>query len=392
MPLNFPPDKLKSLFQKKPSLHDSRVAVNIRNNVFKREYGKKALLSFITSAFEGEESGITHTNKTECFIIAEILDELGYIVDVVNYNDQSADISNSYQLIIGFGEPIERILFKTENRNFRLILYRNGADHNFSDELALARTSKIFKERGLLLLDSTRIYPTPWKAQHFFADAIVHLGNEFVSDTYRKYSTKVISLDLFYFNIDMPSCEKKPFNEIKYNFLWFGSAGAVHKGLDLLVDFFYRNPELNLFIAGLSAREQNFLNAFSREMTAENITNLGFVKLDSPEFTELVSNCGAIITPSLSEGGAGATLNAIANGHFFPIVSENTGLDFQHEEIRINNLSIEGIKQAIEEFLDLSEEEYLQKTKRITSFIKHKHTIQNYRIKLKNSIENILNS
>lgn len=47
------------------------------------------------------------------------------------------------------------------------------------------------------------------------------------------------------------------------DFLWFGSAGAIHKGLDILLDTFKNVPKGELYIAGLCKDEVWLLDEYS---------------------------------------------------------------------------------------------------------------------------------
>jgi len=349
------------------------------------------LISFITRPFLEVEHVWHHTNLLECYTISEILKELGYNVDVVNYDNDEFSDNKQYDLIIGFGQPIDKYLKHFPIKSYKLILYRNGAEVTFSDKLALKRLSQIFIKKKVLLLDSVRMYPTPWKAQHYFADGIIHLGNKTIAQTYiNEYTCPILSLDLFYFN-SINSKVRKDFNIVKTNFLWFGSAGAVHKGLDLLLEYFYNKPELTLYFAGLSPKEKEFRNAYADEINASNIIDCGFLNLKTESFNKIAQNCGSIISPSLSEGGGGATLNAITNGFLYPIVTENLGLDFDNQEIVIDDFTTISIDNAISTFLSYNNSIYIEKTNKIYEYIREKHTYSRYKENLKSSISRIIN-
>jgi hypothetical protein len=54
----------------------------------------------------------------------------------------------------------------------------------------------------------------------------------------------------------------------KNNFLWFGSKGTINKGLDLLLDIFGQNGDLNLYIWGLTKKSK-----FKLRFRKNNILN-----------------------------------------------------------------------------------------------------------------------
>src|SRR5688500_4973767 len=55
-------------------------------NYFKTHHKKNALLSYVICPFLGEVEN-NHSNNKECFTIAEILNEIGYNVDVINWDN-----------------------------------------------------------------------------------------------------------------------------------------------------------------------------------------------------------------------------------------------------------------------------------------------------------------
>ena len=72
-------------------------------------------------------------------------------------------------------------------------------------------------------------------------------------------------------------------------FLWIGSQGLVHKGLDLVLEAFARMPDLHLTVCGPIREEPAFEAAFRRELYATpNIETLGWVDIASPAFADLL--------------------------------------------------------------------------------------------------------
>ena len=81
-----------------------------------------------------------------------------------------------------------------------------------------------------------------------FSDAVICLGNEYVRDCFVKEDSRdghYRCLPAFYFKVAEPSREKD-FAKCRRDILWFGSAGMLHKGLDIAVDFAVAHPEFTL--------------------------------------------------------------------------------------------------------------------------------------------------
>lgn len=70
-------------------------------------------------------------------------------------------------------------------------------------------------------------------------------------------------------------------NEVKKNFLWMGSLGLIHKGLDLLLEIFNELPDYNLYICGSTKNEPEFEYLYFDELyRTKNIHTYGFVGVD----------------------------------------------------------------------------------------------------------------
>ena len=167
--------------------------------------------------------------------------------------------------------------------------------------------------------------------QTFLSDGVVVLGNDFVLDTYKNYdkqgAERFKNLNAFFYDVYDIDLSKKDFSKAKEHFLWFGSSGLLHKGLDLLIDIFSKRRDIYLHICGASKKEKDFFDYYGPALSkSKNIINHGFVDIKSEEFKNIMDQCAFIIFPSVSEGGAPAVLNTIANGGLIPILTKSTGL------------------------------------------------------------------
>ena len=317
----------------------------VYKNVLKTKFKKKALLSYISEPFLSKDS-YKHTSYFEARTWAEILSKLEYNVDVVNY-DFELDIKyDEYSLICGFGNVFDNL--KSINK-VKLIHYGTGFNNIVSNENSINRLYQVAMAKGGCLLSSSiRYNKFSWRFQTQISDAIISLGNQTASSTYKKfYNGKVFELNAPYHKITDPIniIENKNKNYQK-KFMWFGSSGAIHKGLDLLLLFFCENPQFEFHICGLSDLEINFKNVFKNELNSSNIYNHGFVNMNSIKYVQLLKECGYIIFPSCSEGGSPSLVNIIGNGGLFPIHTKETSVSFPNEII-INNFDVKSIDKAI---------------------------------------------
>src|SRR3990172_8475229 len=334
-------------------------------NYFGDNHAKNVLISYITKPFR-KGIDITHTNSAEVLEIAKIFRSLGYNVDAADYYYDGFIDYSKYNVVLGFGEPL------------------------------IKRIGEVYNKKGVWLLDSGRIVEKAWAPQTNIVDAMILLGNEEVSETYKRFFNKDIFLiPPSYYNLyDYKEIiEVKNFTKAKRNFLWFGSSGLIHKGLDLILEVFKNLPNLQLHVCGPIDDEPGFKTAYHNELyDTSNIHTHGFVKIDSPLFERLLKECAFVVYPSCSEGGGVSILNAIGNGGLIPILSKEASIDIDDFGISIENISSEAVQNAIEKALMLPVEEIKTRSSKAGEKINTINSIDNYRNLLKTSLNRILRS
>lgn len=176
------------------------------------------------------------------------------------------------------------------------------------------------------------------------SDFGIFLGNKYT----RRFYNNLISEEKLYLlnptgliNKRYTIKTNKNFDYIKRNFLWFGSGGAVHKGLDILLDVFKRNKELNLYIAGLGNNEKWLVEKYK---DSKNIIDLGFINVQSNEFNKIMDKVAFVILPSASEGMATSVLTCMKHG-IIPVVTPYTGIDVENIGIVLNDYKVEYIEK-----------------------------------------------
>lgn len=275
----------------------------------------------------------SHTSYLECFTAAKIFDELGFQVDVANYYDADINIDYSvYNIVYGQGYPLENAFYFNETEKIYKIFYSTGCNPFFSYKESGLKVNDFYKKNKKMIPQSSRISNDFWTFQSFCADYTVILGNQFVADTYTVINPtiKYSSLNCFYHDVFDIDISKKNFDKAKNKFLWFGSSGLLHKGLDLVIDCFVTNTDLELHICGANKGEEKFFEFYQPIINKyDNVYDHGFVDIESEQFKNLMYDCAFAIFPSVSEGGGASLLTVMANGGLIPICSTSVGLDLE---------------------------------------------------------------
>ena len=161
-------------------------------------------------------------------------------------------------------------------------------------------------------------------------DATWYIGNEYNFQSYSDFKMPPsfrIRNTGYVFPWANSNIERDP-----HSFMYFGSAGQVHKGLDLLLELFAEEiKDCTLYVCGGFALEEDFVQEYHKELyETSNIVPVGFVSIQSAKYEELSKKCAFSIMPSCVEACAGSVLTNMSAG-IIPIVSKECG--FEDDEV-----------------------------------------------------------
>ncbi len=305
------------------------------------------LLSYITEPFvrwPNQPISSTHSNYWECHEIASLFLHKGYGVDVIDWRDHSFIPTRKYSVCIDIHNNLSRLApYMTETIK---VFHITGAHWLTTNTAELTRLLDVKKRRGVVLLPRRSVSP---HSSIEAADYATVLGNAFTQDTYA-YAHKPI----FYIPISSPNTfdfpQEKDFAECRKHFLWFGGAGMVHKGLDLVLEAFANMPEYTLTVCGPVQKEKDFEQAYHRELYGTpNIRTLGRIPIEGEAFSDIVLRCGAIVFPSCAEGGGGSVVNCMQAG-MVPIVTPQASVEIGDFGILLQDSSSSEIQRAVRTF------------------------------------------
>lgn len=364
-----------------------------KRNIFNSQYSKRVLISYMIEPFV-KKNDFSHSNLLECYTAAEIFNELGFCVDVIDLSSNKKIDYSKYDVIYGMGSPLERS-FYFDKKKIKRIFYATGCNPIFSNINTLNRIRNFYNYNKKFLLSSTRYISTSFNLQLLLSDYVIVLGNDFVLDTYNKFDEngkdRYINLNAFYYDVYDIDISKKDFSESKKHFLWFGSSGLIHKGLDSLIDLFSERDDIFLHICGAPQTEKEFFDHYNQKLIkSSNIINHGFVDIKSDKFKKIMDKCAFTIFPSVSEGGAVSILNTVANGGLIPIITKSTGLNVEDFGIFIEKPDLNLVKDSIEKALSLDLNNLRRMSILAKKDIRDNYTYNKYRQNLKNLIKKII--
>ncbi|MFO0752917.1 MAG: glycosyltransferase [Thermodesulfovibrionales bacterium] len=332
----------------------------------------RALLAYIMAPFllrEGEPLPVTHTHFGESLEIAAAFLRLGYAVDAIDYRNRTYAPDRDYSFFVSARTNFARIA-RLLNRDCIKVANLDTAHWLFNNGASYRRALSLQQRRGVTL-GGVRIVEPNLAIEH--ADYATVLGNEFTLGTYA-YARKPL------FRTHVPACmvypwpEGKDFASCGRSFLWLGSGGLVHKGLDLVLDVFAGMPDFTLYVCGPVGKERDFEKEYARELYATpNIHTVGWVSIDSPAFREITEKCAGILYPSCSEGQAGSVVTCMHEG-LIPLVSYESGVDVEDFGILLRESSPDALREALHRIASLRPAEREERARKAWDYARKHHT------------------
>jgi glycosyltransferase involved in cell wall biosynthesis len=188
-----------------------------------------------------------------------------------------------------------------------------------------------------------------------------------------------------------PWPEKKDFAACRNRYLWFGSAGLVHKGLDLVLEAFAEMPECHLTVCGPIGKEKDFVAAYGKELyQMPNIRTVGWVDIASVEFMEILQSCVGIVYPSCSEGGGGSVINCM-HGGLIPILSYESSVDVEEGYgVILKESTVGEIKNSVRRLSALSPDTLENMARQSWEYARANHTREKFARTFREVIANII--
>ena len=347
------------------------------------------LLAQVTEGFlhDPEDPALRkHNHFVEGRLLPEVFRDLGYAVDYVSWRNHRFVPQRDYDLFFApreFFVPMAARL----NPGCLKIAHLDTTHWLFNNSEALARHRALQDRRGVALqsykhINANRAIET--------ADAATLLGN---ADTHASYlyAGKPVFQVPNPSNALHPAPEGKDIEACRNRFLWLGSAGLVHKGLDLVLEAFAGMPEMHLTVCGPIAEDRDFADAYRRELyETPNIRTHGWIDITGPDFTRMASGTLGVVYPSCAEACCGSVVNVMHAG-VIPIVSRQTGIDISPAWGRLlAEDSIPAIQDAVRALAALPGPQLAAMARQVWEEARATYTAERYREVLSGALAQIV--
>jgi glycosyltransferase involved in cell wall biosynthesis len=258
----------------------------------------------------------------------------------------------------------------------------------FNNYAAYSRCLSLQKRKGVSL-SNRKLQEINYAIE--YADFATVLGNNFTISTYGYAQKPIFPLCVPAVTV-YPWPDNKNYDAQRNNYLWLGSSGLVHKGLDLAIDAFVEMRDKHLYICGPVKQEKNFQRAYYEQLyQTPNIHTIGWIDVTSSEFIKIANKCIGLIYPSCAEGQSGAVVTCLHAG-LIPIVSYESGVDVNDFGVILEICSIDEIVNAINKISRLPIEELRLMSRKAWEYARAHHTLEKYAERYRKVIEQIQNN
>lgn len=357
---------------------------NVNNDTISQ---KRCLLIYINSPFATDRtSSHSHQNYWQAREMARIIGTRGYVVDVTHFQYKYVRLHHNYDLVIGLIPRGIDIYTEHMNPGCKQIAYLTSMNLEISAGNEVKRIDALEKRRGVRMKPRRNGGKIENRIEQF--DGTWYIGNEY---NFQSYSTFKMPPSFrirntgYVFPWANPDIERDP-----HCFMYFGSAGQVHKGLDLLLELFSQEiKDCTLYVCGSFAREDDFAKEYHKELyETSNIVPIGHVNIDTPQYEDLSRKCAFSVMPSCAEACAGSVLTNMSAG-VIPIVSKECGFE-DDEVINLPDCKKETIRQYIEEYSKKDQVWLKSKSRRCVEIVKERYSETAFTKSVEEAIDGVL--
>ncbi|SDP06603.1 glycosyltransferase [Clostridium gasigenes] len=365
----------------KSKANKNNIILNINKDFTEKQ--RKVAIVYVHQNFTQTYENVYHTQFQESAQIIKYFIDNDYSIDVINCHEENAIdyLKNiKYDVIFGLGDVFYEMCLINKNALKIMYLTENHPEFSYKKEMErieyfMDRRNK--KNRAIdKYVSRSNVY---FKKKHFeVIDKIITMGNGAYLEKYYTINPTGLVNKEFEFEDENISINKK-------TFLWFGSNGAIHKGLDIVYEIFLKRDDINLIICGLNLKEQKKL----RIKEQKNIKIFNKVEVKSKLFLQICKESCWVLYPSCSEAMSTSVLTCMMHG-VIPIVIKENGFDrLEDNAFYLENYKVEYIEKYISRLILMDDLNIKKIRKKIFDFSEKKFSINNFNKNIKAIFEDI---
>ena len=329
----------------------------------------------------------SHTHWWESLQIVQTFLDLGYRVDAISWRNFDFVPTKTYKIALDVRVLLEHWQPHLPSDCIK-ILHAETSHWTVHNPAQDERLERLFQRRGRRVAPNKKIEEN--RALEV-ADCVTLIGEgaDFVQESYAEAGKPLypipISTPLTWPVLD------RDLEQARRRFVWFGSGGLVHKGLDLVLEAFSGMPEMQLTVCGPVQQERDFEREYWNELyRTPNIHLHGWIDVTSDDFVRLMSEHVAVVFPSCSEGQNGGVITCMHAG-LIPVVSRATGAPISPERgIVLEDCKIETIRQTVRRIAAMDIETLSSMSRAAREHVRDRHNRPRFAETFRAAIEDIL--
>ncbi|GAC1538794.1 MAG: hypothetical protein NVS2B7_10070 [Herpetosiphon sp.] len=350
---------------------------------------RRALLSYLVLPLVPPHhlrDRVLFSNRGIAQVIPKVLNELGYVVDIVNFDHTTWKPDRPYDLFIGHGgirfQHIAQLLPGASPR----VYFSTGIywrDLNVRE----ARRLYEFTLRTGYLLPPDRFVKHDEEGALKAADGIICLGNQSAAQSYSTFPN-VACLNNAAYPVVWEGFKRKDYAAGRAHFLFFSGRGNIHKGLDRLLEVFRHHPELHLHIC--QHLESDFVDIYKEELSQyPQIHVHNYVPMRSSAFETLALQCNWIILPTCAEGQPGSVIECMAYG-LIPILPPTANIDLEDWGVDLGDCAVATIENVISIACNMEASECMQRSERVIEAARRDYSVEQFHQSFKDAVLQII--
>jgi hypothetical protein len=319
-----------------------------------------------------------HTNAWEVVKIAEIFVDLGFCVEVVDWQNTSYIPPADCLIVVDIDKNLERWADSLPPKCIK-IFHATGPHWLESNIGELTRIENIRKRKGVALMPRRQVQ---FNRGAEVADHITVLGNDYTISTYLSGRVPVTRIPISSaYEFEWP--KNRDLHSAKRHFFWLSSYGMAWKGLDLALEAFSGMPELCLTVCGRPEKEKDFFDLYERELLhTANIKFVGWMDLASPEFLEIAGSHAFVIQLGSAEGGGGSAIHCMHAG-MIPICTKENSIDLGDFGCLVDTPDVQSVQAVCRQASGLTEKEIERRANASWNHVRTFHTRNTFASKYK---------
>lgn len=349
-------------------------------NYYGTDFEKTVLISYIITQFR-KQNNFMHQNYLTSHIIAESFNELGFNVDIVDYDNEFTKIDyNKYDVVFGFGEPLENA-FLTDNQAKKIFLV-TGA-HRYLQNTNCIKALNDFKELSELWRPSdSQVLNMYWPFSHECSDMVFILAAGYIKQDFAsRFFGRLFTLNNTILGTFL-NFEKKSIQNRNKNFLFLAGGKPINKGLSFICEIAKIRRDLSFIIVLRSLSKD--LEDYYHDILY-NSSNVEFYKnipMNSDAMKNIIKRSTYVVLPSYSDGMPGSIIEPMSCG-IIPIVSKYCGFPNKDFIFEIDELNLSSINSKIDEVINLSDNQYLDFSHKCKDYILEEYSYEYVKKQLK---------